>query len=68
MIQTQQPIPHQHLGGLKVGCLEAGMLFNHYNMSALEHHLADSLKNNKKIQFRTDQPSDFNVWDIEHCQ
>jgi hypothetical protein len=39
VIQTQQPIPHQHLGGLKAGCLEAGILFNHYKMSALEHHL-----------------------------
>ncbi len=38
VIQTQQPIPHQHLGGLKAGCLEAGMLFHHYEMSVLEHH------------------------------
>jgi hypothetical protein len=48
VIQTQQPIPHQHMGGLKAGCLEAGMLFNDYKMSALEHHLTYSLKNNKK--------------------
>ncbi len=48
VIQTQQPIPHQYLGGLKVGCLEAGMLFNHYEMSALKHHSTHWLKNNKK--------------------
>ncbi len=48
VIQTQQPIPHQHLGGLKAGCLEAGMLFNHYKMSVLEHHLTHSLKNNNE--------------------
>ncbi len=39
VIQTQQPIPHQHLRGLKAGCLEAGMLFHHNEMSVLEHHL-----------------------------
>jgi hypothetical protein len=39
VIQAQQPIPCQHLGGLKGGRLEAGMLFHHYKMSALEHHL-----------------------------
>ncbi len=58
MIQTQQAIPHQYLGGLKVGCLEAGMLFHHYEMSALEHHFTHQLK--KKNQFLTDQLSDFN--------
>jgi hypothetical protein len=59
VIQTQQAIPHQHLGGLKAGCLEAGMLFHHYEMSALEHHFTHRLKN-KKNQFLTDQLSDFN--------
>jgi hypothetical protein len=57
--QTQQAIPHQHLGGLKASCLEAGMLFHHYEMSALENHFTHRLKN-KKIQFLTDQLSDFN--------
>ncbi len=60
MIQTQQAIPHQHLGGLKAGCLKAGMLFYHYKMSALEHHFTHRLKNKQKIQFLTDQLSDFN--------
>ncbi len=39
VIQTQQPIPHQHLRGLKAGCLEAGVLLHYYKMSALENHL-----------------------------
>ncbi len=60
MIQTQQPIPHQHLGGLKVDCLEAGMLFHHYKMSALEHHLTHWLNKKKQIEILTDQLSDFN--------
>ncbi len=60
MIQTQQAIPHQQLGGLIVGCLKAGMLFHYYKMSALEHHFTHWLKNNKKIQFLTDQLSGFN--------
>ncbi len=48
VIQTQQPIPHQHLGDFQVGCLEAGMSFRHYKMSALEHHLTYWLKNKKE--------------------
>ncbi len=50
---------NQHLGGLKAGCLEAGMLFYHYEMSVLEHHLTHWLKK-KQIQFLADQLSDFN--------
>ncbi len=69
VIQTQQPIPHQHLGGLKAGCLEAGMLFHHYKMSVLEHHLTHWLKN-KKRKFNSLLTNFLIsiVWDIEHCQ
>ncbi len=68
VIQTQQPIPHQHLGGLKAGCLEAGMLFHHYEMSVLEHHLTHRLKNKKKINSLLSNFLISIMCDIEHCQ
>ncbi len=51
------------------GCLEAGMLFHHYKMSALDHHLTHWLKN-KKNKFNS-LLTNFLIsilCDIEHCQ
>ncbi len=69
VIQTQQPIPDQHLRGLKAGCLEAGMLFHHYKMSALEHHQTHWLKS-KKNKFNSLLTNFLIsvVCNIEHCQ
>ncbi len=60
MIQTQQQIPHQHLGGLKAGCLEAGMFQPLQNVivGASFNTLIEEQK--KQIEFLTDQLSDFN--------
>ena len=51
------------------GCLEAGMLFHHYKMSALDHHLTHWLNNKKnKLNFLLTNFQMSIVCNIEHCQ
>ena len=56
-------------GRSEAGYLEAGMLFHHYEMSALEHHLTHWLKN-KKRKFNSLLTNFLIsiVCNIEHCQ